>query len=139
MTPVLILDNEGKTFDRYTFFFKGDGVLYHMYGASEHPEHPQGFGQYAGDTTIEAIREMAEDGRIGKPIQAIDLPPRAFDYFLWLSSMPFENVVLIAGNPFGQGFTVIGPFGDHDAASDWAASEIEEDWWTVTLISPEDV
>lgn len=40
-----IFDNGGTTFDRYTIITK-DGE---MFGASQNPFHPQGFGQYCGN------------------------------------------------------------------------------------------
>lgn len=50
---VIITDNQGKTFDRFTAYYlsqiitRSDGVKYLPYrGMSEHPSHPQGFGQY---------------------------------------------------------------------------------------------
>lgn len=49
-----IYDNGGKTFDRFTVFYKGRGTLDHKtqgtfrfcVGMSENPFHPQGFGQH---------------------------------------------------------------------------------------------
>ena len=41
----IILDNGGKTFDRYTIINK-DGD---MFGASVNPFHPQGFGMFCGN------------------------------------------------------------------------------------------
>jgi len=38
-----VFDNGGTTFDRYTVVIGND-----IYGCSEHPFHPQGFGQYCG-------------------------------------------------------------------------------------------
>ena len=43
---VLVFDNNGETFDRYTILNKQTGDLY---GASSDPYHPQGFGQYCGN------------------------------------------------------------------------------------------
>ncbi len=47
-----IYDNGGETFDRFTVYFKGRGTLERdgtrlCLGMSEHPFHPQGFGQHA--------------------------------------------------------------------------------------------
>lgn len=39
-----IFDNQGKTFDRYTIISANGEV----YGSSDNPFHPQGFGQYCG-------------------------------------------------------------------------------------------
>ena len=44
---VAAFDNGGKTFDRYTLIFEDEYCL-QVYGASENPTHPQGFGMYAG-------------------------------------------------------------------------------------------
>jgi hypothetical protein len=49
-----IWDNGGESFDRYTVYYKGrgsletvDGKRYRMgRGMSNHPSHPQGFGQH---------------------------------------------------------------------------------------------
>lgn len=46
MENLLILDNDGKTFDRYTIINTKDGE---MIGASEMPFNPLGFGQYCGN------------------------------------------------------------------------------------------
>lgn len=44
MTEIKIIDNDGTTFDRYTVII--DKSVYTM---SQHPSHPQGFNQYAGE------------------------------------------------------------------------------------------
>lgn len=46
MKNIIVLDNGGKSFDRYTIIDKKTGD---MIGASENPFHPQGFGQYCGN------------------------------------------------------------------------------------------
>lgn len=46
MKNLLILDNGGETFDRYTIINEIDGE---MIGASFNPFHPQGFGQHCGN------------------------------------------------------------------------------------------
>lgn len=46
MKKIIVFDNNGETFDRYTILDKSTGE---MYGASENPFHPQGFGQYCGN------------------------------------------------------------------------------------------
>ena len=46
MKNLLILDNGGTTFDRYTIVHKPTGE---MIGASENPSHPLGFGQFVGN------------------------------------------------------------------------------------------
>jgi hypothetical protein len=40
--PIRTFDNGGETFDRYTAVFLDGSYL----GMSEHPSHPQGFGQH---------------------------------------------------------------------------------------------
>jgi hypothetical protein len=42
-TRFVILDNKGETFDRYTII---DKTTADVYGASDNPFHPQGFGQF---------------------------------------------------------------------------------------------
>ena len=65
---VRIYDNGGKTFDRYTavyMFERERGGLYGARGMSEHPFHPQGFGQCC----------TASPGRhLGRRIAFWDLP-----------------------------------------------------------------
>jgi hypothetical protein len=46
MKNIIVLDNGGETFDRYTIIDKATGD---MIGASDNPFHPQGFGQYCGN------------------------------------------------------------------------------------------
>lgn len=44
-----IYDNQGTTFDRYTVYYDNEGVKLNTWfyiGMSEHPTHPQGFGQH---------------------------------------------------------------------------------------------
>ena len=43
---VFVFDNGGESFDRFTIVAVEDAMLF---GASEHPFHPQGFGQFCGD------------------------------------------------------------------------------------------
>jgi len=70
-TLVSILDNGGKTVDRYTLsFITEDGESF-MYAASENPFHPQGFGQFAGDGGFPDSDEFPE---IGWPIELHELP-----------------------------------------------------------------
>jgi hypothetical protein len=48
-----VYDNGGKTFDRYSVYYENvecikDGKkMYTCFGMSEHPFHPQGFGQHS--------------------------------------------------------------------------------------------
>lgn len=46
MKNVIVLDNGGETFDRYTILNKKTGDLL---GSSENPFWPQGFGQHCGN------------------------------------------------------------------------------------------
>lgn len=46
MKNIIVLDNGGETFDRYTII---DKVTGDMIGASDNPFHPQGFGQHFGN------------------------------------------------------------------------------------------
>lgn len=62
-------DNGGKTFDRYTVIYMDDPErghnLFSSVGMSEHPFHPQGFGQHGA----------ARPGRhLGKRIKFEELP-----------------------------------------------------------------
>jgi hypothetical protein len=62
-----IYDNGGKTLDRYEVVYDaycGDG-LYEGVGMSEHPFHPQGFGQHG---------EVKPGRHLGKRIKFEDLP-----------------------------------------------------------------
>ncbi len=68
-------DNGGKTFDRYTVVYLDEPesyrnpqgkTLYEARGMSEHPFHPQGFGQAC---------TAAPGKHLGKLIQFSDLPP----------------------------------------------------------------
>jgi hypothetical protein len=71
-----IYDNGGRTFDRYTIlpdrWTRGQsrrtpgGLLWEGTAASEHPYHPQGFGQHV---------EAMAGPHLGKRITLADLPP----------------------------------------------------------------
>jgi len=106
MTKLLILDNGGETLDRYTIINETDGE---MIGASEHPQHPQGFGQYCGNVadnywnvaygygwrngcTPETIakrvkfavgRFKRDCANIGKSIKWDELPEKVKEYANW--------------------------------------------------------
>ena len=41
---IVVLDNNGQTFDQYTIINRKTGDVW---GCSNHPQHPQGFGQYS--------------------------------------------------------------------------------------------
>lgn len=60
-----IYDNNGKTFDRYTIVLKDRS----MFGASENPFSPLGFGQYCGELPIHRNYNF-----LGKKIKFADLP-----------------------------------------------------------------
>lgn len=53
---VFVFDNEGETFDRFTIVTKEDAMLF---GASEHPFSPLGFGQFCGDIEPKALNEFS--------------------------------------------------------------------------------
>ena len=62
---VIVYDNNGKTADRYSIFLDGS-----VYAMSNHPFHPQGFCQYAGEAS-----ELAPPGKhLGKKISVKKLP-----------------------------------------------------------------
>lgn len=46
MKNIIVLDNNGETFDRFTIIDKSTGD---MIGASESPFNPLGFGQFCGN------------------------------------------------------------------------------------------
>lgn len=46
MKHIIVLDNGGQTYDRFTIINKENGD---MFGASSDPFHPMGFGQYCGN------------------------------------------------------------------------------------------
>jgi len=61
---VVAYDNGGKTFDRYTYIVGKD-----VFGASDNPNHPQGFSQYVGE-----IDEFPKPYNFGKRISPKSLP-----------------------------------------------------------------
>jgi len=73
---IFIFDNNGETFDRYTIILKEDASIY---GSSENPFHPQGFGQYCGEThkdVNEYINDAQKDPTwLGKEITDINELP----------------------------------------------------------------
>ena len=82
----VLLDNGGKTADRYSLFsakpttptgFKG--AAYHAYiGFSENPYHPQGFGQHGEINEAQYAAHKRERFRaLGKPVRFDSLPPQA--------------------------------------------------------------
>ena len=83
---VVILDNGGETFDRYSAIFINQQVMQDDYpglvwyvGMSENPYHPQGFGQH-GETKLnhDDPNEIAkEKAHWGKRIKISDLPEKA--------------------------------------------------------------
>lgn len=86
MLPIAIFDNGGATVDRYTLLFveSDDSEKFHCWGSSEHPFHPQGFGQYCGEFDS---REEAEDFVTNFPdemITPLDLPEDVYRLFVQL-------------------------------------------------------
>jgi len=66
-------DNGGETFDRYTVVLTNLRIGYQMYLAmSEHPFHPQGFGQH--ETSQTPIDSPAY-GHLGRKVTFESLPP----------------------------------------------------------------
>lgn len=71
-------DNGGETFDRYTIAI--DGIQYvddqpyvMILGASEHPFHPQGFGQHCNEVPSEEFK-VSKLSHWGKRIGWYELP-----------------------------------------------------------------
>lgn len=77
---VSALDNGGETFDRYTLCFEEDGEHF-VYGASENPMHPQGFGQYAGDFFVP---HDDSSPHLGRPIAFGALPEQVRKFVRWM-------------------------------------------------------
>lgn len=73
MKRVKCFDNGGESFDRYTVVFLKAEVFYNKYwvylAMSEHPCHPQGFGQHG---ELNSIKDLSY---LGKRIRFKDLPP----------------------------------------------------------------
>ena len=69
----LIYDNSGESFDRYTIFYRENGwqPWQNYIAASDHPFHPQGFGQH-GETS--PFYRRADMEHIGKPVRFNKLP-----------------------------------------------------------------
>ena len=59
---VVVFDNEGETYDRYTIFTPDGSV----YGMSDNPMSPNGFNQYLGDNT-----EITMGSHLGKRLSEI--------------------------------------------------------------------
>lgn len=59
---VRLFDNGGETFDRYTAIFTHDGEEWYL-GMSEHPFHPQGFGQH-GEGDVSGVIERDVEIRV---------------------------------------------------------------------------
>lgn len=82
---VSALDNGGKTFDRYTLCFRdfsrsrrnGRAPFFFIYGASENPMHPQGFGQYGG---VGYVPHTEENPLIGLPVAFDALPSKVREF-----------------------------------------------------------
>lgn len=101
---ITVLDNGGKTFDRYTIINRKTGDVW---GASENPFHPQGFGQYShniadaywfhaygtgwrkrakdGGTLNRCIKAtvteyLADYGKVRKKVRLSELPKEVLKY-----------------------------------------------------------
>jgi hypothetical protein len=59
---VVVFDNEGESYDRYTIF-TADGSVY---GMSDNPMSPNGFNQYLGDNT-----EITMGSHLGKRLKSV--------------------------------------------------------------------
>lgn len=72
MSAVLyaVTDNGGDTLDRFSLWFMSDDGPF-VYGASEYPFHPCGFGQYCGDLSIDTDDY---DGEVGDLVDQYTLP-----------------------------------------------------------------
>jgi hypothetical protein len=87
-------DNGGRSFDRYTVLLTGKAPVlrcgnqteYPYIGMSEHPFHPQGFGQHGGHSQpVDTLRPgksgwfwppaMGRKNHLGKRIPFSELPP----------------------------------------------------------------
>jgi len=67
-------DNGGKTWDQYTVVYTGNYKWRHgceYVGMSEHPFHPQGFGQHGWDSNV---IDRPTYSHLGKKIKFTDLP-----------------------------------------------------------------
>jgi hypothetical protein len=92
MEKVSIFDNKGNTFDRYTIILP-DGDIF---GASENPFHPQGFGQYCGNIMMRynlglnrklfknlfksEIKSLIQNKAFGELVSIEDLPDNVKKY-----------------------------------------------------------
>lgn len=79
MNRVIVYDNGGETFDRYTILFLkreyfAGGYYYNYVGSSTDPFHPQGFYQHGemSASTVKDLRSGQHD--IGKVIPFKSLP-----------------------------------------------------------------
>lgn len=84
---VVVLDNGGKTYDRYTIIQKPCGTLY---GANEDPFHPMGFGQYCGEVSGD-VDDYIEDAIekpewLGEVVKYEDLPEGTQNYITQILS-----------------------------------------------------
>lgn len=88
-------DNQGRSFDRYTICFTGNyrhltGGEFIGLGASEHPSHPQGFGQHFSHT---AQCDYPTYGHLGKKVKFESLPVDVQKFIVsdYLSLWNFTN------------------------------------------------
>ena len=65
-------DNKGETFDRYTAVYEYENGECDYFGMSEHPMHPQGFGQHGGGGDMPI--DWPTSAHLGRRISYQDLP-----------------------------------------------------------------
>lgn len=69
LQKVWIFDNKGNTLDRYTIITKASyklgnqGRFHFIWGASNNPYHPQGFGQFCGEIEHWKIKDFIKEWR----------------------------------------------------------------------------
>ena len=68
---VVVLDNNGETYDRYTIIFRETADIY---GCSANPFHPMGIGQYCGNASqmVKYNNPTVKDNRIAVNIYLRD-------------------------------------------------------------------
>ena len=69
----LIYDNNGRSFDRYTIYYRSNGWQPWQYyiAASDNPFHPQGYGQHGESNPFWRRDDMAH---LGNPVRFNKLP-----------------------------------------------------------------
>jgi hypothetical protein len=83
----VLLDNGGKTADRYTIFstkptiYMGHDSVHQYAGFNEHPTHPQGFGQHGELSHRQFMEHKRERFRsLGTRIKLESMPQEAQDF-----------------------------------------------------------